>query len=187
MEKLQKVLDAYTRYLNSLKKDGTDIKKNYSAMKTVIERDCEEWFKKHMLQDSIINSLRANRQKYDDIKPSSRIQLLIDSQDNLKKVKQSIVIKKAYDSTEIRFSWLPTLYNYFNPIHKSEGLEMWEELKKMYSIGLVSDTDYQLLCENVFRMDRLERLSKEHYKAAREEFQKEIEEMRKEDIEVAAS
>lgn len=151
METLQKVLDTYTRYLNSLKKEETDIKTNYSAMKSVIEKDCEEWFKKHMLQDSIINSLRANRKKYDDIKPSSRIQLLMDSLDNIGRVKQSIVIPKADGEKEIRFSWLPTLYQYFNPQNMIELHSMEKELQQLHSIGLISDTDYLLVDNNVFR------------------------------------
>jgi uncharacterized protein YqgQ len=151
MEKLQKVLDTYARYLNSLKKEETDIKTNYSAMKSVIERDCDEWLKKHMLQDSIINSLRANRKKYDDIKPSSRIQLLMDSSDNIGRVEQSIVIPKADGEKEIRFSWLPTLYQYFNPQNMIELHSMEKELQQLHSIGLISDTDYLLVDNNVFR------------------------------------
>ena len=178
MEKLQKVLDAYSRYLLALKNEETDglaIKTYYGAMKTVIEKDCEEWLKKHMLQDSYINCLRSNRKKYEDIKPSSRIQMLMDDICSIGRVKESIVIPMADGEKEIRFSWLPTLYNYFNPQNLEELNSMQNELMQMRSIGIVSDTDCLLVDNNVFKP--------RGYKFNKEE----LEGIFKEELEVAAS
>ena len=144
MEKLQKVLDTYGRYLNSLKVEGADVKKNYLAMKTVIQMECEPWFMKHMLQDCFINALRFNRGLYDQIEPSCRVQLLMDSLENVDRVKRSF---KA-DSTD-GFSWLPLLYKYFNPRDIEETNSMRAELEQMLNNGLVSNTDFQAVEMNV--------------------------------------
>lgn len=168
MEKMRNLIDAYKKYLDSLRNEVTDdvaIKTYYSAMKIAIQDNCEEWLKKHMLQDSFINCLRANRGKTVDVKPSSRIQLLMESLDeNLGRVKKSIVLQKEVDGEkveEVRFSWLPTLYDYFNPKTLLELEEMEKELNQMHSVDLVSDEDYSAIVHMVFNTFKgeLQRLS----------------------------
>lgn len=83
--KLQKVLDAYTRYLGSLKRKECDSEGNFKAMKGFIKEYCDERLKTHMVQDAYLNMLRHDSSKYEEIEPSSVISLLMDSQDNLEK------------------------------------------------------------------------------------------------------
>ena len=83
--KLQKVLDAYTRYLGSLKRKECDSEGNFKAMKGFIKEYCDERLKTHMVQDAYLNMLRHDNSKYEEIEPSSVISLLMDSQDNMEK------------------------------------------------------------------------------------------------------
>lgn len=162
MKKLQDVLDTYGRYLDTLKNKETDVKKNYSAMKAFIEQNCEEWLKKHMFQDAFINTLRFNRGQYNLVEPSSRIKLLMDSNDFVDRVKTSL---KASDREG--FSWTPTLYKYFRPKDEFELASMEMELEQMNNIGLVAPIDYKLVKENIFNPKRqyFQRLEKQETKS----------------------
>ena len=100
-EKLQKVLDTYTRYLNSLKKKDTDIDTNYKAMKNFIKEHCDNPFKSHMAQDAFVNYLRSSNSKYGEIKPSSVVSLLMKSQDDFENVVEDIEDKEL-EQTEFK-------------------------------------------------------------------------------------
>ena len=83
--KLQKVLDAYTRYLGSFKQKECDSEGNFKALKRFVNKYCDGRLKTHIVQDAYLNLLRRNNSKYDEIQPSSVISLLMDSQDNMEK------------------------------------------------------------------------------------------------------
>lgn len=158
MENLKKLLDTYGRYLVSLTNKETDVKKNFSAMKEIIERDAAPWLKKHMLQDALINTLRFNSEKYKEVEASSRIKLLMNASSdgtNLLTVVDRVANSLKADGTE-GFSWLPTLYKYFRPENLNELNRMEMELGHMHKNSMVSDTHYQCVVQNVFNPRKTE-------------------------------
>ena len=151
MEKLTKVLDTYGRYLKSLKNKETDVKTNYSAMKAFVEQNCDEWLRKHMLQDAFINSLMFNRGQYNLVEPSSQIKKLMKAKSEEELIEAVSKVKlNLSGETHEGFSWLPTLYKYFNPNDHFELNSMKMELGQMHKLGLVSQSDHQCVVMNVF-------------------------------------
>lgn len=145
-KELQTLVSVYSRYINSLKAEGADIKNNYSSMRDYINEHSPIWLKGHMLQDCYINCLRAYHNK--PLGTSSIIKELINtncSDERVSKaIKQLCIVTKdenGNERTEYRNSWLPTLYTYFRP-HNQEELEyMVTELEKMNGKGLISSSD----------------------------------------------
>ena len=176
MEKLQKVLDTYKRYLDSLTNKETDVKKNYAAMKAVTERDAAPWLKKHMLQDCFINSLRFNRSKFQEIEPSTRIKKLMDaSSDGTKLLAEVENVKLSLQADGAEgFTWLPTLYTYFRPTTRFELQTMGTELEQMHNIGLCSERDFKCVKENVF-LPKLEQFTLKEKQETKYSNQEELE------------
>lgn len=145
-KELQTLVSVYSRYIDSLKAEGADIKKNYSSMRDYINEHSPIWLKGHILQDCYINCLRAYHNK--PLDTSSIIKELISTNCSDERVSKairqlSIVTKdeNGNERTEHRNSWLPTLYTYFRP-HNQEELEyMVTELEKMNDKGLISSSD----------------------------------------------
>jgi len=151
---LQTLVSVYARYLNSLKAEGADIKKNYSSMRDYIKENCDEWLKGHMLQDCYINCLRAYHNK--PIETSLVIQELTDTNCSEKsidaaRIRLTVTIENNGEKvTETRTSWLPTLYEYFRPSNEEELDYMAQELEKMEEEELISPSDFWSVRELVF-------------------------------------
>lgn len=125
-ETLQKVLDTYTRYLNSLKKKETDFNYNFKAMKKFLNEYCDERLKKHMIQDAYVNMLRSNNSKYSQIKPSSVIALLMKSQDNFDKISEGLEDKEL---EQAEFQELKE--KYFKALDEATTNELtWKQFNK---------------------------------------------------------
>jgi len=146
---LQTLVSVYTRYLDSLKVEGADIKENYSKMREFINENCEEWLKGHMLQDCYINCLRAYHKKLSSIEASMVINELVKThccKNSMNHCKFILTLVTKDDNgdkhIEYRTSWLPTLYMYFRPSNEEELDYMTSELERMNDNGLVSPSDY---------------------------------------------
>ena len=62
-KELQTLVGVYSRYIDSLKAEGADIKENHKKMMKYINEHSPMWLKGHMLQDCYINCLRAYHNK----------------------------------------------------------------------------------------------------------------------------
>lgn len=122
-EALKKVLDTYTRYLNSIKKKETDIDINYTAMKRFLTEHCEKPFRNHIVQDAYVNYLRSSNSNYAEIKPSSVIALLMKSQDDFEKVVEAME-EKELEEAEFK----ETKERYFKALDELNFKELsWKE------------------------------------------------------------
>ena len=162
-KELQTLVSVYSRYIDSLKEEGADIKKNYSSMRDYINEHSPIWLKGHILQDCYINCLRAYHNK--PLYTSSIIKELLEKSSLIKeteaespRMKELLskdepldVIAKLTIKTkdenrneqiEYRDSWLPTLYAYFRPHNQEELDYMVTELGKMNDKGLISQSDF---------------------------------------------
>lgn len=162
-KELQTLVSVYSRYIDSLKVEGADVKKNYSSMRDYINEHSPIWLKGHILQDCYINCLRAYHNK--PIDTSSIIKELLDklslikeaeaespsmkellSKDEPLDVIAKLTIKtkdeNGNEQIEYRDSWLPTLYTYFRPHNQEELDYMVTELEKMNDKGLISPSDF---------------------------------------------
>ena len=146
-KELQTLVSTYSRYINSLKVEGADIKKNHSSMRKYINEHSPMWLNGHMIQDCYINCLRAYHNK--PLEVSSIIKELMDTNCGEESVSRAerqltIVTKLQDDSerTEYRESWLPSLYKYFRPHNQEELDYMATELEKMNDKGLISPSDF---------------------------------------------
>lgn len=146
-KELQTLVSVYSRYIDSLKAEGADIKENHKKMRKYINEHSPIWLKGHILQDCYINCLRAYHNK--PLEVSSIINELINTDCSDERVSRAIMQlsintkdENGNERTEYRNSWLQTLYAYFRP-HNGEELEyMFAELEKMNDKGLISSSDY---------------------------------------------
>lgn len=162
-KELQTLVSVYSRYINSLKVEGADVKKNYSSMRDYINEHSPIWIKGHIQQDCYINCLRAYHNKLLDT--SSIIKELIEKLSLIKEAeaespsmkellskdepldviaKLTIKTKDENGNEQIEYmnSWLPTLYTYFRPHNQEELDYMVTELEKMNDKGLISPSDF---------------------------------------------
>ena len=146
-KELQTLVSVYTRYIDSLKTEGADIKENHKKMKDYINEHSPMWLKGHMLQDCYINCLRAYHNK--PLDTSSIIKELINtncSDERVSKAEMQLTIKtndeNGNEQIEYRDSWLPTLYTYFRPHNQEELDYMVTELEKMNGSGIISPSDH---------------------------------------------
>lgn len=146
-KELQTLVSVYSRYIDSLKAEGADIKKNYSSMRDYINEHSPIWLKGHMLQDCYINCLRAYHNK--PLDTSSIIKELINtncSDEMVSRAIMQLIIKtkdeNGNEQIEYRDSWLPTLSTYFRPHNQEELDYMVTELEKMNDKGLISPSDF---------------------------------------------
>lgn len=162
-KELQTLVSVYSRYIDSLKAEGADIKENHKKMRKYINEHSPIWLKGHILQDCYINCLRAYHNK--PLEVSSIIKELLEKSSLIKETEAEsprmkellskdepldviakLTIKtkdeNGNEQIEYRNSWLPTLYTYFRP-HNQEELEyMVTELEKMNDKGLISPSDF---------------------------------------------
>lgn len=162
-KELQTLVSVYSRYIDSLKAEGADIKENHNKMSKYINEHSPIWLKGHILQDCYINCLRAYHNK--PLKVSSIIKELLEklslikeaeaespsmkellSKDEPLDVIAKLTIKtkdeNGNEQIEYRNSWLPTLYTYFRPHNQEELDYMVTELEKMNDKGLISPSDF---------------------------------------------
>lgn len=146
-KELQTLVSVYSRYIDSLKAEGADIKKNYSSMRDYINEHSPMWLKGHMLQDCYINCLRAYHNK--PLEVSSIIKELMDTncgEESVSRAERQLTIvtkdENGNEQIEYRDSWLPTLYTYFRPHNQEELDYMAAELEKMNDKGLISPSDF---------------------------------------------
>lgn len=162
-KELQTLVSVYSRYIDSLKVEGADVKKNYSSMRDYINEHSPIWLKGHIQQDCYINCLRAYHNK--PLNVSSIIKELIEKLSLIKEAEAEspsmkellsknepldviakLTIKtkdeNGNEQIEYRDSWLPTLYTYFRPHNQEELDYMVTELEKMNDKGLISPSDF---------------------------------------------
>lgn len=162
-KELQTLVSVYSRYIDSLKAEGADIKENHNKMRKYINEHSPIWLKGHMLQDCYINCLRAYHNK--PLEVSSIIKELLEKSSLIKETEAEsprmkellskdepldviakLTIKtkdeNGNEKIEYRDSWLPTLYTYFRPHNQEELDYMVTELEKMNDKGLISPSDF---------------------------------------------
>ena len=162
-KELQTLVSVYSRYIDSLKAEGADIKENHNKMSKYINEHSPVWLKGHILQDCYINCLRAYHNK--PLKVSSIIKELLEKLSLIKEAeaespsmkellskdepldviaKLTIKTKDENGNEQIEYSdsWLPTLYTYFRPHNQEELDYMVTELDKMNDKGLISPSDF---------------------------------------------
>lgn len=122
---LRTVLSAYDRYLNSLKKKESDVERNFKAMKDFICVHCDnEEFKNHWVQDAFLNMLRSTNLKYDEIKPSSALTLLVKSQGNYDEAQKALPNEKEIEQEE----FIELKEHYFNLLNDTVTNELsWKK------------------------------------------------------------
>ena len=118
MKETSEILNAYDRYLSSLRVENCQIERNYNAMMQYFNEFVSNQNLKSILrQDCHINMLRARGGKLSQIE------------------------KGNFKENENTDSWTPTLYKYFRPGSTEELKLMREQLHEMQKLRLINDED----------------------------------------------